>query len=63
MNLPKYSHGRFDNFECWAYFDYGGQCHWRGRPWGMAWEDFKDILQDASYIVTNMPGEWARFGP
>jgi hypothetical protein len=25
--------GRYDDLECWAYFDDGSSMHWAGRPW------------------------------
>jgi hypothetical protein len=61
LHLPKYRHGRYDNFEVLAYFTDGSNVRWRGRPWGITWEDFKELLQEASYIMTNMQGEFDIF--
>ena len=64
LNWPRYSNGRYDGLIAVGYFPDGGTYTWRGRPWGLAWEDFKEVLEEgADYVTMNMQGSYWRFGP
>ena len=60
MDLPGYSHGRYDMFEAEVYFANGAYMEWQGRPWGSEWERFKRMIEIEPVIKAraNMSGEF-----
>ena len=59
LGASKYRDGRYDDVVCTGYMADGGILEWTGRPWGMAWENFKEVLEkEAVYVELNMLGSF-----
>jgi len=62
LDLPKYSSGEYDDFQAVSYFSDGATYTWRGRPWVLAWEDFKEALENrVEYVIMNIWVSFRRF--
>jgi hypothetical protein len=61
LGVPKYRHGELDDYEILIKFFDGGHMHWKGRPWGSLWEEFKQVMRAKGLILevyTNMNGDF-----